>query len=218
MATLPCRVILGKTTKIFDGALSGSGEQCIDFVLDGSDSLLASLYVRSVTSGTVSAVVYTKSIDGEEVPVVTFPDITAPSTELLLKKAAVGLSNMKLCITHTGDAEVSVYGKGLNAGETSVRVLGASNGKVSQQDILAGTAQVLVPSALTDRAGMVIKNNEPAGGTILYIGYTIAETTVANGYPMSAGEAMGIDMAAGVEIYALAASGTIDVRIMEADS
>lgn len=215
MVRLPCRVILGKTTKIFDGQLTGSGTECIEFTLDDADSILASLYVRSVTSGTVSAVVYTQSISGEEVAVITFPDVTAPTSELLLKKAAVGLSNMKLCITHTGDAEVSVYGKGINTGEASVRVLGASSIKTSQIDATS-SGTLLVPAALTDRAGMVVKNY--SGTETLFLGETLAASVVGNGYPLSPGEAMGIDIAAGVELYGRSGGADIDVRILEADS
>lgn len=212
---VPCRVVLGKTLQIFDGQLTGSGETCIDFTLDDSDSLLASLYVRSVTSGTVSAVVYTVTVTGEKVAVITFPDITAPTTELLLKKAAVGLSNMQLCITHTGDAEVSVYGKGLTAGEASVRVLGASEIRTSQVNV--GTSPtLLIPAALTDRAGMVIKHWSTSG--VLYIAEGSPEAVLSTAYPMEAKEAMGIDVAAGVEIWAVADAGTIDVRILEANS
>ena len=156
-----------------------------------------------------------QALEGEEVPVITFPDITAPTSELLLKKAAVGLSNMKLCITHTGDAEVSVYGKGLTAGEASVRVLGASSIKTSQVDATsAGT--LLVPAALTDRAGMVVKNY--SGTATLYLGESLAASVAANGYPLSPGEAMGIDIAAGVELYGRSSGVDIDVRILEADS
>jgi len=215
MAAAACRVILGKTSIIFDGALTGTGETCIDFVLDSADSILVSLYVRSVSAGTVSATLYTKTLDGEEVAIISFPDITAPTTDLLLKKAAVGLSNMKLCISHTGDAEVSVYGKGIAIGEASVRLLGASEIKTSQVDI-GNTASVLVPSALTDRAGMVIKNYSLVD--TLFVAESLAKAISGTAYPMGPGEAMGVDVAAGVELYGISGGGTIDVRILEANS
>ena len=212
---LPCRVIEGKTSKLFDGLLTGSGTKCIDFTLDTADTILASLYVRSLTSGTIDVVVRTYTVTGESVDIITFPTLSAPTADLVLKKAATGLNNMQLCITHTGDAEVSIYGKGIATGEASVRILGASEGRASQQTV-PSTPTVIVPSALVDRAGLVLKNNDTTKR--MYIGFTSGEANTTSGYPISPGESIGIDMAAGVAIWGVAESGTIDVRILEANS
>ena len=90
---------------------------------------------------------------------------------------------------------------------------GAEEAKASQQDVTTGSPQVLIASSLTDRGGMVIKNY--TRGTVLYIGFTPAETTLSSGYPIGELESLGLDVASGVTVYAVADTGTVDVRLLE---
>jgi len=54
-----------------------------------TDSLLATLWVDSVASGTLDVSVYTLTDTGKEVLLFSFPTISAPSSSLLLKKAGI---------------------------------------------------------------------------------------------------------------------------------
>ena len=103
----------------------------------------------------------------------------------------------------------------LPAGSGEFSLIGSANASVSQADV-TGTAGVLIASSTTDRSGLVMKNNNTTG--ILYFAFTLANATTAIGYPLGPGEAMAMDVAAGQAVYAIASSGTIDVRIIQAGS
>ena len=209
----PHRVVLGKTTPIYNGTVEGTGVYCQTFTVDDADSVLMSLYVKSLTSGTINVKIYTFTVTGEQKEIITFPEISAPTTELLLQKAALSLNNMLLEITHTGDAEISVYGKGLSAGQTSVVIDGATNARASQTDVSTTPIEV-IPAALEARRGLILKNW--SGGGTLYLGFTAAEAVLSNAWPVTLGNDVSMDVAAGQSVWAVADAGTIDVRIMEA--
>lgn len=74
-----------------------------------SDSLLATLWIDSITSGTLSVSVYTLTDSGKEVLLFSFPTIAAPSTELLLKKSGTSLQRFRIVATYTGVCNYEVY-------------------------------------------------------------------------------------------------------------
>jgi hypothetical protein len=207
------RIGRSESHSLFNGELVGSGSRRVSFVLD-SDSLLVSLYVRTLTSGTLDVYVLTYTSPGEDVEIIRFPQITAPTTDLLLKKSADTMSNSILVIEYTGSCNLQVVGRGMGSGTTSARILGATELRASPAPVTT-TPALLIPAALVDRAGIVIKNNTP--NSILYIGFKLAEATTTIGYPMGGGECIGIDIEAGQEIYAVG-STSIDVRLIEATS
>lgn len=203
----------GKTTVILDETVDAAGTTVREFGID-SDSVLISVFAEAVT-GDLDIVVKTVTDDNEDikqVPVITFPTITAATSNLIIRKAAAVMSRIRIEVTYTGTATYQVWARGIGTGEASVRILGANDGSASQLDV-GTTATLLVPTALTDRSGIIVKNN---GSGTLYIGFTAGEATVAGGYPLTANESMGMDIAAGAEVYGVADAGTIDVRILEA--
>lgn len=178
-----------------------------------TDSLLASLWVNSVTSGTLSVSVYTLTDNGKEVLLFSFPVLSAPTANLLLKKSGVSMSRFRVVATYTGICDYEVYVRAVTgAGESSTRLLGSSNWQVSQTTATTSPA-VLIASSLTDRNGVLIKNWNTTG--VLYIGESLAKADPAIGYPLGAKDALAMDIAAGTEVYAVADTGTIDVRIAE---
>lgn len=199
------------TCTLIDEATTGAGTTEVQASIEG-DSVVVSLFAE-VVSGTLDVTVYTLTEDGKEVEIISFPQLTAPTSELLLKKAALAMSRIRVEATYTGSATYEVRAKPISAGETSVRLLGASEGKASQITI-PNTATVLIPASLQDRSGLIIKNFD--NSKTIYLGYTLAEATTGNGYPVGPGESIGMDIAAGVTIYAISDSPSADVRIMEA--
>lgn len=206
----------GKTGLVMSECPTAAGSKTVTFTTD-ADTILVSLYAESV-SGTLDVEVFTVGKDGQELSVISFPQLSAATSEILLKKAATTLDNIKVVATYSDAAKFDIRAKGLGVGELNARLLGASDGRTSQTDIPDTGATLIVPAAFTDRAGMVLKNFNAIGGATLYIGFTAAEATVAAGYPIVAGESLGIDMAAGVAIYGISSSGDTDVRILEASS
>jgi hypothetical protein len=202
----------GKTTTIIHGALAAGETRTVNFTLD-CDSVLIALYVDALASGTMDLTVYTQTEDGHETAIISFPTVTGPTAELLMRKAAVAMSVIKVVCVTTGAATVDIRAKGLTAGETSVKILGSADWSVSTASITTVASQV-VPSGLSDRNGLVIKNFNSTG--ILYVAETSGKATSAAGYPIGPGESLAFDLVAGQEIWGVASSGTIDVRLAEA--
>jgi hypothetical protein len=206
----------GKTAVIIDEVVTEAGTTVMEFGID-SDSVLISLFAEAVT-GSLDVVVKTVTDNNQDVkqlPVITFPTITAATSNLVIRKAAAVMSRIRVEATYTGAATFQVWARGVGSGETSVRILGAANGQASQTDV-GTTASLLVGAAVNDRTGIIIRNNNPSG--VLYLGFSVAETTLANGYPLGPGENVSMDMAADAQIYGIADVGTIDTRIMESST
>lgn len=179
-----------------------------------SDSLLATLWVDSVTSGDLTINVYTLTELGKELLLFSFPTVSAPSTALLLKKSGVSMARFRVEAVYSGVCTYEVYIRAIEGvGESSVRILGGTGFRVTQVDVPA-IATELLPAALTDRTGVIIKNWSLSGN--LYIAETSLKATVADGYPVAPRDNVTLDVAAGVAVWAIADSGTIDVRLGEA--
>lgn len=178
-----------------------------------SDSLLVTLWVDSVTSGALDVSVYTLTDNGKELLLFSFPQITAPSTELLLKKSGVSMQRFRIQATYTGACSYEVYVRAIEgAGESNVRIVGPANLETSQIDI-PNTPTVLIPAALADRIGVTIKNF--AGGAVLYVSESSGKLP-AQAWPITPGEVWSLDVAAGAVIYGESSGATLDVRLAQA--
>lgn len=202
----------GKTVRVASEAPTSAGTTSWTFTTD-ADAVLISLYVASV-SGDLDLELYTQTEEGKDLLIATFPTVSAPTANLLIKKGATIISQLKVVATYTAAATYEIYARGVSAAEASVKVLGATSARASQTNI-STSATLAVPAALTDRSGLVIKNNNGLGGASIYIGFSAAEATIANGYPISAQESLGIDIASGVELWAISSAGTTDIRLLE---
>lgn len=177
-----------------------------------ADAVLVSLYVISVASD-IEVTVYTQTDLGKEVLVTTFPVISAPTANLLLRKSVNILSKIKVQVVTTGAAEFEIYARGVSGSEVSARVLGAGSAGASSTTA-TGVPGIIIPSALTDRAGLILKNYSNAG--TLFIGFELAEATTTDGYPIDPKESLGMDISAGVDVYGVSDGGTLDIRLLQA--
>lgn len=203
---------LGKEIQVMDITATEAGTQTAKFAID-AESVLFSLYVGTV-SGDVNVTVYTYGLDGHEVPIIEFPTVSAPTTELLLRKAASALQLIKVVVTYTDACTFNLRARGASAEAASFQILSANTFRASQKDVTT-TAGTLIAAALSDRNGVLITNNNVGGNEILYLGGSLLEATTGVGTPIRPGGNITLDIAAGAEIYAVADNGTIDVRISE---
>lgn len=177
-----------------------------------SDSILVSLWVESVDSGALTVTVYTLTDEGKEVAVINFPAITSTTTEILLRKSAVSLQRFRVAASYTGGCSYEVYVRAVAGGESSARILGSADWKVTQATI-GTSATELIPASLNDRQGIVIKNWSNA--QTVYVAETLAKATSLVGYPLAPRDALALDIAAGASVYAVSDAPAADLRIAE---
>ena len=203
----------GKEVQVLKATETGAGTKSVIFSVD-AETILVSLAVVS-TSGDVNVNVYTQGgDDGQELQIISFPTVSAPTTSLVMKKAAQTLQRVRVEVIYTGACQFNVRARGISGGAADVRILGASTASASQTTV-GTSATTIVPAALTDRKGVVVKNNNTGTGTI-YLGFTAGEASLTSGYPIGPQEALALDVDSGVAVYGIADTGTIDVRLLEA--
>lgn len=182
------------------------------FTLD-SDTFQTSLFVSSI-SGSLTITLSTITGEGKEKEVITYSPVTSPSTQLDLKRAATAMGVIKATAVFTGACSFELRAKGLSNGQMSATIQSATTAKASQITVNT-TPIILLPAALVDRKGVIIKNN--GNGThILYLGFSGAQASTGTGYPIGKGEALALDVAPGAVLWAVSGNGEIDVRIIEA--
>jgi hypothetical protein len=181
-----------------------------------TDSLLVTLYVSSVTSGSIIVKAYAVAgdDDGEQSGALfTFPTITAPTTDMLLKAGALATQRVRIEVTYTGICSYEIHVRAINGGASVTKILGSESLRFLSTTV--GTSVIaLIPAALTDRSGIVIKNWSTT--QTVYLGATIGEATSSNGYPLAPKDGLSLDVAAGVAIYAVSDAAGADIRIAEA--
>lgn len=185
-------------------------------IVEGStrtDSILVSLWIGSVASGGLTVTVYTLTDEGKEVSIISFPIVTAGQADLILKKSANTMQRFRVVAQYDDITEYEIYIRAVvGAGESSARIAGALSFTTSKT-IVPNTPTILIPMSLTDRDGLSILNTSPT--TILYITEDPSKLP-DQAYPIYPGQAFSMDVAAGLVIYSMAASGTCDIRIAEA--
>lgn len=178
-----------------------------------SDSLLATLWVNSITSGTLSVSVYTLTDVGKQVLLFSFPVLNTGTVDLLLKKSGVSMQRFLVVATYTGIVSYEIYVRAISgAGESSSQILGAAS-LVTSQTTVSTTPTTVIASSLTDRNGLIIKNWSTVN--TLYVSEDISKLP-GSAWPLAPRDALALDIVAGVTIYGVADAGTIDVRIAEA--
>lgn len=208
----------GKEVKILDESPSTSGSKEICFNID-SDTVIISLEVLS-TSGDVDVDVYTLGdVDDDVTPiqfqVIDFPTVSAPTTELVIKKAASSLQKIRVVVTYTDACAYRIRCRGISVGETSVKFSGATAAAHSGTTI-GPAATLIIPVSLADRNGVSLVNNHATG--ILYVGFTSGVTVgpgALAGTPVKPGGSIGLDVAAGLTVYGISDGATLDIRILE---
>jgi len=126
------------------------------------------------------------------------------------------MQQFQLTATYTGEVEYEVYVRAIDTADgSSVSIAGASSFTATQVTV-GTTPQVLIPASLTERIGLVLKNWGGAGN--LYVAQSLVAATPATGFGLGPKDALAMDLAAGVALYASTDSGTVDVRIAQAGS
>lgn len=199
---------------IIQESVTGAGVTTEKFSIH-SGSVMVSIFVRSI-SGTLDIKVYTYGNDiDEKLQIIEFPSLSAASTQLLLRKSSLSLNKVVIEATYTDACDYTVLARGIESADSTVSISGANTAQASNATVTNVAAKVL-PSSLDNRNGISIRNYSDS--VTMYIGYTEAEATVANGFPLDPKESIPIDVEAGVDVWAVTANGTVDVRIMQAGS
>jgi len=203
----------GKEIPIIEEEVSAAGVTEQTITID-ADTVLVSVQC-TVLTGTLSIEVFTETPEGQSVSVIQFPTLSAPTTTLQMREPTTSqvMQRLRFRATYTGSCTYKVRARGLGRGQSNIRIQGNDSWKASQVDIPT-TPTLLIPASLTDRQGLVIRNWSSTG--TLYVGATALEAVVAVGYPIDAKAALGLDLQAGAEVYAVADAGTIDCRLLEA--
>lgn len=177
-----------------------------------SDAALFLLWVTSIT-GTLTVEVYgILGDDNREVFVLSFPATTTASTEIMQKRTGTIPTRLRIKVTFTGACQFDLSARAISTGSSDTRILGGASLKVSRKTV-NNTPGLLLPASLVDRAAIAIKNWSTSG--TIYIGESIAKANQNNGWPIGPKDALGLDIQAGVELYAVAVDGPCDIRIIE---
>jgi hypothetical protein len=176
-----------------------------------SDAILVTLFATSVT-GTLDLDVYATAEDGQEALLFSFPQLSAATTNLLLRRSSVATSRIRIAVSYSDACVYNVHVRAVNSGSSDTRILGSESFEVSQITI-GTTPVVLIPSALNDRSGLVIKNWSST--QTLYIAETSGKASASVGYPLAPKDALAMDVAAGVTIYAVSDAPGADVRLAQ---
>lgn len=195
---------------LLNAAPTGGGVLVKDFSIQ-SDAALFLLWVNS-TAGDITVEVYGILSDDQEVFVLTFPKVNQPTAEILQKRTGTVPTRLRVRITHTAGCDFELSARAVSTGSSDTRILGGASLKVSKKTVNS-TPSLLIPSSLADRTAVAIKNWSSAG--IIYVGETVAKANINNGWPIGPKDALGLDIQAGVELYAVAVDGPCDIRIIE---
>jgi hypothetical protein len=202
----------GKTSRLLKGSPTGAGSQTFDFSIE-SDTVLVTLAAKNIT-GTLD--VYVKTFTNEDsvdIEVIRFAQLNADTAEILLKKAAVTLSNLKLHVEYSNAVEYEVYARAISGGETTVRITGASNGDTNRIEVGNTPVLLTTPSAFT-RSGFIVKNNSNSG--VLEVSFTAERLLEGKGFTIEPKDSLAADIVAGGVVYGRAVgAATIDAALIE---
>lgn len=207
-------VTLGQTVAVFEESPTQAGTISRRFAIR-SDSVLVSAWVGA-TSGTVDISVTTQhGDDTQSATVITFPTVTSPTSEIVLRKAAAVMQYITVTVTYSDACQFVVKARGIGTGEASVKLLGPNTAK-NYFSTLTTTPSLIIPVALDDRSGIALHNTDSV--KTIYMGFTIADTNAASGWEIGPGEKLGLDVASGVAVYGMVAAGTAKIKVLEAGS
>lgn len=177
-----------------------------------SDGVLLSLFVESVT-GTLDVNVYTQTKDGHERLIDTFPQISAPTVELLLRKQVLVHDQLRVEVITSDAACYDIRAKGVEAGVASVTLQGADSWQVTNAFVTTKT--LLIASDLDDRNGLMIRNANFNGVEVLRVAESEAKIDAGVYASLLPGEAIQPDLRAGSEVWAESSGASIRVEITE---
>lgn len=176
-----------------------------------TDAILLALVVTSIT-GTLDINVYSVA-DGQKSLLLSFPQISAATTSVLLRRSAITTSSVHIEVIYSGICSYSLQARAVGNGISDTKILGAAGWRVSQQTI-GTTPFLLIPISFSDRAGLLIRNWSST--QTIYIAESSTSATIGIGYPLAPKETLAVDVAAGAEVWGASDAAGADVRIVEA--
>jgi len=181
----------------------------------GTESVLLSLFAEDV-QGTLNVKLYTLTETDQEVEVIAFPELTAPTVDLLLRRAAAVMQRVRIEVTCSGagPSTFDIRAKGLTSGELSATIRGADDWNV-QNTTVTSTPSLLIGADLTDRNGLMIRNANFTGTEILRLAESLTKLQSGVYASILPGESIQPDLRAGNVVYAESSGGTIRVEIVE---
>lgn len=192
-------------------APTSAGTTVKDFSIQ-SDAALFMLWVNAVSDNVLVEVYGILGNDNKEVLLLSFPKVTSPTIEILQKRTGTVPTRLRVKVIYAGACDYELSARAVATGSSDTRILGGASLKMSQKTINSVPA-LLVPASLVDRAAIAIKNWSSSG--TIYVAESIAKANQNQGWPIGPKDALGIDIQAGVEIYAKAYDGPCDIRIIE---
>lgn len=178
-----------------------------------SDGVLLSLFVQELT-GTLDVNVYTLTKAGEEKLIDTFPQISSPTAELIIRKQIEVHDQMRVEVITSGAAKYDIRAKGVDAGAAAVTLQGATTWDV-QNVTVTNTPSILIGADLDDRNGLLIRNANFTGAEVLRIADTEAKLLAGIYASVLPGESIQPDLRAGNEIWAESSGADIRVEVVE---
>lgn len=205
----------GSTGIVLDVTPNEAGVSTKDFYFAVDDTVLLSLFVRSVTSGTLSVRMdlvrpdYTKTL-------IEFPTITGPAAEIMIKEASPATANLRVTATYTGPCNFVVTARGVPSTSGTVKTTSAGITAAAAKKFVVGTAPTEIISQVPVRASVLITNN--SSSAILYVGFSQEELTSGNGYPVQPGTGIELTVASGLTVFAASSESNTDVRTLHGGS
>lgn len=157
---------VGKTFNVLKNSTSQAGEDVHEFGVD-ADGILISVVVTSVI-GTVDVKVDTLGKDDER-RVITFPSISSPTAEPVIRTAVNILSTIRVTVSYTGSCNYHIRARGISRGgagaddaqlEVDLSELTVTNPTISNITLtMANTEQAVVLPAGTKRFSLQARND-----------------------------------------------------------
>lgn len=204
----------GVQTQVLKVSTLEAGNSYKDFAIQ-SDAVLLTLYVKQITGTLQVSLVALNSDNSVLSPaLLEFPEVLAPTTNLLIERTGVIPATLRVVATYTGSCIFEVNARAVSAGTSDTKILSASSWQVSQVTVNT-TPVLLIPSAILDRRGFIIRNHS-SSSQILYIAQDAVTATVGTGFPVPPGETFSVDVASGAEVYGVASEDNADIRYAQA--
>lgn len=172
---------IGTQERILTEATAGAGITSREGSIR-SDSLLATLWVNSVTSGTLDVSVYTLTDTGKEILLCTFPTQSAPSVNLMLRTPSMAsMQRFRIQAVYTGVCDYEIYVRAVTGSTSS----GAASHVIVDNTPLDVNVTNTVNVNVVPLTGSVVASRfdealaVASGATQTILTYTVPPTKVA---------------------------------------
>lgn len=179
-----------------------------------STGVLISLFVESV-SGALDINVYTFTKQGHRKLIDSFPTVSAPTSELLIRKQIEVFDHVEVEVITTDAACYEIRAKGTESGLASVSIVGAGDWQVTNVSV-AASPMLIIGAGLTARTGLLLRNTNFGTGDILQVAESAAKLTGGIYASVLPGESIQPDLDAGNEVWGQSSTGnSIRIEIVE---